>query len=79
MTMIGTCGHEISAEWFDSEKGLVHYKEHTIDYNLDRMVNAVAFGEVCQDCKRKYEEWGILLHDEEDKNLWLKGELEQYD
>lgn len=78
MTVIGTCGHELSEEWMDSEEGLVYYKEHYSDYEMDCIVNCVAFGEVCQDCKKKYEEWGILLHNEEEQKLWLEGKLEQF-
>jgi len=74
--VIGTCGHKLSERWLKSRRGLVHWKEYTIDYDVEKLVHAVAYGEVCPKCKRNYKKWGILLENREEQDLWLAGEVE---
>lgn len=73
--IIGTCGHEISKEWWDSGNGSIAYKEFTNDYENERIANAVSYGLVCEKCKKDYEEWGILLYNEDEEKLWMEGKI----
>lgn len=74
-TVIGTCCHEIEMDWWISGNGDVAYKERCNDYENERIVNAVAYGLVCENCKKNYEEWGILLHSKEEEELWLEDKI----
>lgn len=72
MTVIATCGHDVTAEWrADPEQLNISIMEYSRTGE-----NAVAYYVACADCRKRYEEWGIVLHTEEEENKWLSGELE---
>lgn len=70
MTMIATCGHEIeiaeSAAWMDFDE----------DFIQDEITRVVSYGVLCDECRERYRQWGILLESEQAKQDWLCGKTE---
>jgi hypothetical protein len=68
MTIIATCGHDITNE--DLKKTEIHIMAFTRECK-----NAVAICAACSSCRKDYEAWGIVLHNQEEERAWLNNEI----
>jgi hypothetical protein len=87
-SMYGSCGHDVTDEWdawFDSWYEGPHSNIPDPDpLSLDLAImdftreceNAVSYGVYCKACRERYEKTGIVLHNEQEEEKWLRGELE---
>jgi hypothetical protein len=72
MSIIGTCGHDITDEWEQVKDGIA-IMEHAIDYGSMKFVNAISYCVVCKKCREQYEELGIVLHNEQEEQDWINS------
>ena len=71
MTIIGSCGHELTEN--DGEHGLgfdVMYQSESCDA-LSGFHRSVTYASVCGKCLEQYREWGILFETEAESDAWL--------
>lgn len=66
--VIGTCGHELAADWFDSDESCVAIKDYTREGG-----RAVSYNCVCPECKAHHEKEGAILKTEQQESEWLDG------
>ena len=66
MTVIGTCGHELTP-WPENERSVV-----TKNYSRECR-RVVSYRTVCPECEQQYENWGILLHNQQEIDEWMSG------
>jgi hypothetical protein len=71
-SMYGSCGHDITDEW-DADPRSVDLS--IMDFTRE-CENAVSYGCYCKDCRNRYEKMGVVLHNEQEEEKWLRGELE---
>lgn len=62
--IIGTCGHLLTEEWWDSSEGSIVIKAH--DKTGARCVSYLV---VCPKCKELYK--SVILETVEDRKKWL--------
>lgn len=61
--VIGTCGHQLTEKEAEGFRNYISIMDH------DRTGNkAVSYMTVCDECKKKYAEKGLILRDEKDIN-----------
>lgn len=71
MSIYATCGHLLT-----EEEGLgidLSVKDTTIDYSSESFVPCVSFGNYCKKCADELESGGLVLHDKEETDAYLKG------
>jgi hypothetical protein len=72
MTIIGSCGHDVSAEWDENPRQL----DLAIMEYARTGENAVSYGVYCKACREQYERWGVVLHNKQEEERWMCGEME---
>lgn len=65
MTIIASCGHEVESPYHTWDRAVAGYNR---DGN-----RAVLYMSLCKPCYDKYEQDGMILHDEGEENKWLGG------
>ena len=69
MTIIASCGHDIS-----NENGVsLDTMDFTTDWENECMSRCVRIGCYCNNCAKIYEGFGIVLHSLEERDNWLSG------
>lgn len=71
MTMIASCGHDISNSNYVS----LNTMDFTTDWENESMTRCVRFGCYCKECADAYESYGIVLHSLEEQRDWLSGKI----
>lgn len=66
-----TCGHEIPDLRDDFR---IILKDSTIDYDLDRIVNAVSQVVYCSECVKWARKENLILDTQEEIDEWLKSD-----
>jgi hypothetical protein len=87
-SMYGSCGHDITAEWdawFESwykdassnipDPDPLSLELATMSYSREGE-RAVLYGTYCKACRVERETWGIVLHNEQEQEAWMRGKLE---
>lgn len=69
MTMIASCGHDISNSKYVSLRTM----DFTTDWDEQKMTRCVRSGLYCMECANTYEVYGIVLHSKSEENNWLSG------
>jgi len=70
--MHGTCSHEISWEWFASNKGIMTFG--LISYRDGPNIETTVFtGVYCPECVEKRKHDANYLPTRKDEELWLAG------
>jgi hypothetical protein len=72
MTIIACCGHDVT----DKEQVEVEIMDFYIDYDAEEIKNGVTCGLYCKSCSEEFERWGIVLHNQEQKDNWFSGKME---
>ena len=67
MSVTGSCGHDITNE----PKVMMSIMDFARTGE-----NAVTYGVYCEKCRADYERWGIVLHNKQKEEKWMRGELE---
>ena len=71
--IIGTCGHKIDLEWFNSGNGNISVKENINDYAQNKISRSIAYCLVCPDCLVWYAKHNLILRNEDDERKYLQG------
>jgi hypothetical protein len=72
MSIVACCGHTLTEE---EDLGVkLHLQEMTLDYDTDRFVRAVSFGNYCKKCAERFESYGAVLHNQEEIDAYLHGQ-----
>lgn len=71
MTIIASCGHDIS----NSESVNLKTMDFTTDWENEKMTRCVRSGIYCVECANIYGSYGIVLHNEMEEKYWLSGEM----
>ena len=64
-TIYGTCGHELSIER-DAVSGVA------VKGYMREGDRCIDFRSLCADCEADYEKDGMVLHNKEEENKWLR-------
>jgi hypothetical protein len=68
-TVLAACGHDITAEFFADT--VIVVKGWTRENHREALTRTA-----CKACREGYERVGLVLHDEHEESMWLRGELE---
>lgn len=69
MTMIASCGHNVSNSNHVSLKTM----DFTTDWENAVITRCVRIGSYCEICAKSYESYGIVLHSQTERQDWLSG------
>jgi hypothetical protein len=67
-----SCGHTVNDL---SMSRTIYWKKLTLDYNLDKYVRCIAYGEVCIECYNEMRKLDLILHYQEESISWLNDTL----
>lgn len=72
MTITLCCCHKVG----DMDDGIpLALKDMMADYDEDKMVRAITYGDYCKKCADDYEKLGCVLHNEQEEKDWLSGKM----
>jgi hypothetical protein len=68
-TTIASCGHDITKE---QEKDFFSCSLSIMDYT-EEGCRAIRYLTACASCRKEYESWGIVLHNNDEETEWIAG------
>lgn len=66
----GSCGHALTGQEAEGFNNYISIMDHDRDGNP-----SVSYKTVCDPCKQRYKENGLLLNGQEQVNSYLNGEI----
>ena len=72
MSITLSCCHKV--EEFEDGVSLA-LKDQAIDFEEDKLVRSISYGEYCKECAAEYEKLDCILHNEKEEEDWLSGKM----